>query len=59
MLTAETPTSEKEPDIGRSRLYVDKQGISKCVEHAERRPDCPDIDATVTVATDAERVPIL
>jgi len=53
-----TPTAENESDIGRSRLYVDRQGVIRYVEHTEQRPDRPDIDATMTVATDTERVPI-
>ncbi|EMA16927.1 hypothetical protein [Haloarcula marismortui] len=56
--TAETPTTENGSEIGRSRLYVDRQGVIRYVEHTERRPDRPDIDTTVTVTTDIERVPI-
>jgi len=56
--TVETPIGENESEIGRSRLYVDRQGVIRYVEHTERRPDRPDIDTTVTVTTDTERVPI-
>ncbi|EMA20791.1 hypothetical protein [Haloarcula argentinensis] len=56
--TVETPTTENESEIGRSRLYVDRQGVIRYVEHTERRPDRPDLDTTVTVTTDIERVPI-
>ena len=55
--TAETPTTENESNIGRSRLYVDRQGIVRYFEHTEQRPDRPDIDTTVTVTTDTGRVP--
>ncbi|KAA9399416.1 hypothetical protein Har1130_14685 [Haloarcula sp. CBA1130] len=56
--TVESPTGENESEIGRSRLYVDRQGVIRSVEHSERRPDRPDIDASVTVTTDIGRVPI-
>ncbi|EMA09332.1 hypothetical protein SAMN05443574_1079 [Haloarcula vallismortis] len=53
-----TPAAENESNIGRSRLYVDRQGVIRYVEHAERRPNRPDIDTTMTVTTDIARVPI-
>ncbi|GGK58914.1 hypothetical protein [Haloarcula sebkhae] len=56
--TVETPTAENESRVGRSRLYVDRQGIIRHVEHTEQRPERPDIDTTMTVTTDIDRVPI-
>jgi hypothetical protein len=56
--TGGTQTGENGSKIGRSRLYVDRQGVIRYVEHTERRPDRPDIDMSMTVATDTERVPI-
>ena len=56
--TVETPIGENESEIGRSRLYVDRQGIIRYAEHTERRPDRQDIDASVTVTTGVGRVPI-
>ena len=55
---AKTPATENGSEIRRSRLYVDRQGVIRYVEHIKRRPDRPDIDTTVTVTTDIERVPI-
>ncbi|EMA34560.1 hypothetical protein [Haloarcula japonica] len=56
--TVETSTAGNESGVGRSRLYVDRQGIIRHVEHTEQRPERPDIDTTMTVTTDLERVPI-
>jgi len=56
--TVETPTAADGSKIELSQLYVDRQGVIRYVEHAERRPDRPDIDATMTVTTDIGRVPI-
>ncbi|MEF8828056.1 MAG: hypothetical protein V5A15_05760 [Haloarcula sp.] len=56
--TAEASDGENGSKIGRSRVYVDRQGIIRYVEHTERRPDRPDIDTTMTVTTDTGRVPI-
>ncbi|WP_336336232.1 hypothetical protein [Haloarcula brevis] len=53
-----TPAAENGSGVQRSRLYVDRQGILRYVEHVERRPDRPDIDARMTVATGIGRVPI-
>ncbi|AUG45994.1 hypothetical protein BVU17_00040 [Haloarcula taiwanensis] len=54
----ETPTAENESAVVRSRLYVDRQGVIRHVEHTEQRPERPDIDTTMTVTTDIARVPI-
>ena len=56
--SAETQTDGNGSKVGRSRLYVDRQGVIRYVEHTEQRPDRPDIDMSMTVATDIERVPI-
>ena len=56
--TVGTPTTENESGIERSRLYVDRQGVIRYAKHTERRPERPDIETTMTVTTDIERVPI-
>lgn len=56
--TVATPAGENESGVGTSRLYVDRRGVIRYVEHAERRQGRPDIDMTMTVSTETERVPI-
>ncbi|MFB6222766.1 MAG: hypothetical protein ABEH86_03710 [Haloarcula sp.] len=57
--TGEAPaTAENESVVVTSRLYVDQQGIIRYAKHTERRSDQWDIETTMTVTTDVERVPI-
>jgi len=53
-----TPAASNESIILTSRLYVDRQGIVRYVEHDEKRPEEQDLGMEMTVTTDVERVPI-
>jgi hypothetical protein len=53
-----TPAAANESVVVTSRLYVDRQGIVRYVEHDEKRPQAQDLSMEMTVTTEIERVPI-
>ncbi|GCF13707.1 hypothetical protein Harman_16420 [Haloarcula mannanilytica] len=56
--TSATPAADTESVVVTSRLYVDRQGIVRYIEHDENRPQAQDLSMEMTVSTDVERVPI-
>lgn len=56
--TAGTAADTNDATVVRSRLYVDRHGIVRHVDHRERRPDRSNLTVEMTVTTGLDRVPV-